>query len=145
MALVRTLARPMLSAVFISGGVDQLRHPDAKAAKVEPVTDLISRSVPRAPKDPETLIRINGAVQVGAGVLFALGRFPRLSALVLAASLVPTTAGGHRFWEETDPGQRSAQQIHFLKNAGLFGGLLFAAIAGRADKKHRTSKRSAKD
>lgn len=135
MAFVRTLARPMLSAIFIAGGVNQLRAPSVRAKQAEPVTDLISRSVPRAPRDPELLVRINGATQVGVGALFALGKFPRLSALVLSGSLAASTAGSHRFWEEKDAAQRSDQQTHFLKNVGLLGGLLFAAVAGRGRRK----------
>lgn len=135
MAFVRTLARPMLSAAFIAGGVNQLREPSARAKRAEPVTDLISRSIPRAPRDPELLVRINGATQVGVGVLFGLGKCPRLSALVLSGSLAASTAGNHRFWEEKDAAQRADQQSHFLKNVGLLGGLLFAAVAGRGRRK----------
>ncbi|MFL6124883.1 DoxX family protein, partial [Actinophytocola sp.] len=65
--------------------------------------------------------------QVAAGVALGLGKFPRLSALVLAASLAPTTMAGHRFWEHDDTADRAAQRIHFLKNVGLIGGLLIAA------------------
>lgn len=125
----------MLSAVFIAGGINQLRDPSVRAKRAEPVTDVLSRSIPRAPRDPELLVRINGATQVGVGALFALGKCPRLSALVLSGSLAASTAGGHRFWEEKDPAQRAEQQTHFLKNVGLFGGLLFAAVAGRAGRK----------
>ena len=62
-----------------------------------------------------------------AGTLLALGRFPRLSALALAATLVPTTAAGHRFWEAEEDADRAQQRIHFLKNLSMFGGLLIAA------------------
>ncbi len=40
--------------------------------------------------------------------------------------LVPTTAAGHRFWEENDPDRRGHQRAHFLKNAAILGGLLVA-------------------
>lgn len=121
----------MLASIFVGGGVESLRNPEGPAKAAEPVTDLVSRRLPQAPLDTELLVRINGGVHVVAGTLFALGRFPRLNALVLAGSLVPTTWGGHRFWEESDAGRRADQQMHFLKNVGLFGGLLFAAVAGR--------------
>jgi uncharacterized membrane protein YphA (DoxX/SURF4 family) len=75
-------------------------------------------------------VRINGAAQVVAGATLALGWFPRLSALVLAGSLVPTTVAGHRFWEEDDPKAKSQQTIHFLKNLGILGGLLMVIDAG---------------
>ena len=47
---------------------------------------------------------------------------------MLAASLVPTTAAGHRFWEETDPDHPGDQRLHFLKNVSMLGGLLIAAV-----------------
>jgi putative oxidoreductase len=72
-------------------------------------------------------VRLNGAVQMAAGTLLALGRFPRLSALALAATLVPTTAAGHRFWEAEEDADRTQQRIHFLKNLSMFGGLLITA------------------
>src|SRR5439155_1358622 len=44
------------------------------------------------------------------------------------ASIVPTTLAGHRFWEHTDPTERFGQISNFVKNAGLLGGLLLAAV-----------------
>jgi putative oxidoreductase len=127
MTVVRRLARPMIAAVFIDGGLDQLRHPSAKLAKAEPILRKVAGPL-HLPDDPELLIRANGAAMVGAGAMLATGRFPRLSALVLAASIVPTTAAGHRFWEEEDPIQKRNQRLHFLKNLGLLGGTLLAAV-----------------
>ena len=77
--------------------------------------------------DVEQAVRINGAVQLVAGSMLALGRFPRVSALAVAASLLPTTYAGHRFWETDDKQERTQQRIHFLKNVSMFGGLLIAA------------------
>ena len=79
------------------------------------------------PTDPATLVRINGAAQVLAGLALATGRAPRLSALVLTGSLLPTTYAGHPFWEEKDKAARAAQRIHFLKNTSMLGGLILAA------------------
>ena len=45
----------------------------------------------------------------------------------LAASLVPTTLAGHRFWELEDPAQRTQQKLHFFKNVSMLGGLIIAA------------------
>jgi len=80
------------------------------------------------PLDTTTLVQLNGAVQVGAGIMLAIGRAPRLSALVLAGTLVPTTLAGHRFWEEEDPQVRTQQRTQFLKNATMLGGLILAAV-----------------
>ena len=59
--------------------------------------------------------------------MLATGRFTRPAALVLAGTLIPTTAAGHAFWNNDDPAARNNNQIHFLKNLGLLGGLLLAA------------------
>ena len=67
-------------------------------------------------------------MQVGAGLMLALGRFPRLSSALLAGSLVPTTLAGHRFWEEQDEMKRAQQRIHFFKNLSMLGGLMLAAV-----------------
>jgi hypothetical protein len=74
------------------------------------------------------MVQLNGLVQVVGGLLLAFGKLPRLAALLLAGSLVPTTLAAHRFWEETDADQKQAQQIHFFKNVSLLGGLLIATM-----------------
>ncbi len=130
--LIRRLARPLLATVFIHGGIGMLRDvqgPAKVAASLLDKTGQATDSLPeQVPTDPETLVKIDGAVKIGAGVLLATGKAPRLSALVLAANLVPTTLGAHAFWEIEDPDERSAQQIHFLKNLGILGGLLITAV-----------------
>jgi putative oxidoreductase len=130
--ILRRVARPMLAGIFIWGGVQALRSPEAHAEAVKPMLDQIQDKagdkIPdRAPTDAVTLVKIDGAVKVVAGLLFATNRLPRLASLALTGSLVPTTLAAHQFWAEKDPGQRTQQLIHFLKNAGLLGGLLLAA------------------
>jgi putative oxidoreductase len=122
------LARASLGTVFISGGVDSLRNPKAKADIASPVTEIARQALPGLPDDDVALVRINAAVQVGAGSLLVLGKLPRLAALALASSLVPTTLAGHRFWEAGAPEKGKQQQLHFMKNLAMFGGLLFAAL-----------------
>ena len=128
MTLVRRLARPALATMFISGGLDSLRNPAPKVPAADPVAPPIAAKLPYLPEDTQQLIRINGAVQVGAGLMLALGRFPRLSSALLAGTLVPTTLAGHRFWEEQDETKRAQQRIHFFKNISMLGGLMLAAV-----------------
>src|SRR3954454_1755214 len=125
--MIRRVARPMMASMFVMGGIDSVQHPESKAAKAESVAPTLARPL-GLPEDTAQLVRINGAVQVGAGLLLASGRFPRLAALVLAGSLIPTTYAGHRFWEETDKQARAMQRIHFMKNVSMLGGLLLAAV-----------------
>jgi len=133
MTVVRAVARPMLASIFAIQGYDTMRHPERVAAKAEPVVRPLAERVPVVPDQPEEAVRLNGAIQFTAGSLLALGLWPRLSALAIAATLVPTTVAGHRFWEAEDEQERAQQRIHFLKNVAILGGLLIAAAdtAGR--------------
>lgn len=130
--ILRRLARPLLAATFIYGGINALRSPQAHAKAAEPVLDKAlgdrAAAIPDSvPTDAETLVKIDAGVKVAAGTALALGKFPRLASLALVGSLVPTTVAGHPFWEAPTPAERDQQLIHFLKNAGLAGGLLIAA------------------
>lgn len=127
MTLVRRIARPLLGAAFIAGGVDAFRHPGERIEAARPLTDVAANQL-GTPNDPELAVRTNGALMAGAGVLFALGRMPRTSAMLLAATLAPATYFSHPFWSEKDPEVRQQHKQHFLKNLGLLGGLLIAAV-----------------
>ena len=131
--LVRRIARPLLASSFVYGGVQTLRNPQSRVPGAAPIvaqiTEVADKQLPvQVSKDVEQWVKIDAAVKVGAGSLFALGKFPRLSALLLTGSIVPTTLAGHRFWEHEDPKERFGQLSHFLKNLGLLGGLLIAAV-----------------
>lgn len=129
----------MLASMFVIGGVNALKNTEAAAERAKPVTDTVVPAAQKLapglpiPSDTRTLVRANAAAQIAAGLALATGRAPRLSALTLAATLVPTTAAGHRFWEESDPQAKMNQQTHFFKNVSMLGGLLIAGVdtAGR--------------
>jgi uncharacterized membrane protein YphA (DoxX/SURF4 family) len=124
----------MLASMFIMGGINSLRNTEMMAQRAKPVIDtmvpLAQKVAPSAPipTDPKKLVRVNAGVHIAAGLALASGRAPRLSSLVLAATLVPTTAAGHRFWEESDPALKANQQTHFFKNLSMLGGLLLAGV-----------------
>jgi putative oxidoreductase len=131
--LVRRIARPLLAAPFVSDGVDALRNPQshvaAAAPLVEKVTEQADKQLPvQLPKDTAQWVKIVAGVKVAAGVLFSLGRLPRLSALLLGATALPTALAQYRFWEATDPREKANQTKHFLHSLGLLGGLLIAAV-----------------
>ncbi len=136
---MRRLARPLLASMFIAGGVDALRNPG-------PRVELVKGA---GLSSPEQLVRANAAADLIGGFMLATNRLPRLSALVLAGSLVPTTYVGHPFWTEKDKAVKKQQQVHFLKNLGLLGGLMLAVAdtGGRESLPHaagRLSRRASK-
>ena len=74
------------------------------------------------------LVKVNAGVQVGAGILLTLGKWRRLSALLLIGSVLPTTWAGHRFWEHEDPEEREQQRMQFLKKLAMLGGLILELV-----------------
>lgn len=125
--LFRRVARPMLAATFVASGVDTLLNPKSKVDATKPLLDKAQALVPAAGAvDPLLVVRAAGAVKVGAGLMMALGRAPRLAAALLAVDLIPSTVADHPFTSGGYPDDRKAQQSQFLKNAGLIGGLLLA-------------------
>ncbi|MEV6845301.1 DoxX family membrane protein [Actinoplanes sp. NPDC051411] len=141
---VRTAARVMLSAIFVSSGVRILIKPDSKVDAARRVTDrvgpMLEKINPRIPTDARTLVRAKAAGDVVAGLALATGRFSRPAAAVLAAGLVPTTFAGHPFWAGDTSEQRAEMRTHFLKNLGMLGGLLLAAVdtEGQPGLRYRT-------
>ena len=127
MTVVRRIARPMLAAIFVADGLDALLHPAGPAKFAAPLVSKLSGPL-NLPDDPELLVRANGATMVAAGAMLSLGKFPRVAALVLAAGIVPTTYTTHAFWTIKDPAVRTQQQVKFLKNVSLLGGVLLAAV-----------------
>ena len=149
--IVRRIARPMLASVFIAAGIEALRHPAARTKRAAQLLDTVS--APSAvQEDPDLFVRVNGASLVCGGVLLATGRMPRLASTLLAASVVPTTAIEHAFWDETDPEKRAHSRSLFFKNVGLLGGLLLASVdtagkpglAWRAQHATKTTRREAR-
>ncbi len=100
-------------------------HVHEATSTVRTEVQAVARGGP-LPFGAETYVRVNAAVQLGAGILLASGRLPRLSSAALAATLVPTTLAHHRFWE-AEGEERRVQRVQFQKNLSLVGGLLLAA------------------
>jgi putative oxidoreductase len=120
--LLRRLGAILMSGIFVKAGWDAVREPGGRPDKAAAL------GLPQ----PDLMVRANGLGMAVGGVAIALGIKPRLAALALIGLLVPTTLAGHRFWEEATDQGRSAQQIQFLKNLGLIGGLLvFASMPRR--------------
>lgn len=113
----RRVARALLSAQFVRGGYLVAKDAGSLPAALE------RAGVPGG----ETLVRLNGLAMLVGGCALALGVKPRLAALGLAASLVPTTIVGHPFWKEDDPAVRSAQKTQFMKGLTMLGGLILEA------------------
>jgi uncharacterized membrane protein YphA (DoxX/SURF4 family) len=127
LAPLRPAARVLTGSTYVLLGFDALRAPGGRVEQAGPVLNAIRKVAP-LPASDEMVVRGNAAVQVVAGGLLSFGIAPRLSALALAGSLVPTTLAGHSYWKLDDPAARKMQRIQFHKNLAMIGGLLFAAL-----------------
>lgn len=132
--LLRVLARPLLSAVFIGQGVESLLNPESAAETARPALDGLrklpgptSGPVPVEAERAVTFARVNAAVQVGAGGLLAAGKLPRIASAALAVTVIPGRIGAHMFWAEDDAERRARQRRDFWADLSLVGGLLIAA------------------
>lgn len=114
MSLFKTLGHAALASMFIFGGANAFVEPGGRVQKVE------AAGIPQ----PRQATMLNGAVMTVAGTTLAFGIFPKLSALALIGSLIPTTYIGHAFWAEENEQARSMHLTQFYKNAAMLGGLL---------------------
>ena len=117
----------MLASLFIMAGVDVLKNMEPRVQAVEEFLVKMRSYAPFLPKDDATLVKANAIVHIAAGSALAANIMPRISSIVLAGSLVPTTVGAHHFWDLEDPKAKGMQRTQFLKNLAIAGGLIFVA------------------
>jgi putative oxidoreductase len=121
--LTRTAARSLLAGIFVYSGYGMITNAERYAKQA-------AKALPMLPEEP-MLAKVQGATMVAAGSTLALGIMPKLSARILGLTLLINTYVGHPFWRAEKPEDRRPQLIHFLKNAGLLGGLLYISAQKR--------------
>ena len=130
--LIRRVARPLLSVVFIGQGIEALRSPQRAAETARPTVEVLRKlpepAATKVPQDPVTLARLNAGVQIGGGLLLASGKMPRVASAALACTVVPGSLGGHLFWTESDPERKAQLRRDFLTDLSLIGGLMIASV-----------------
>jgi putative oxidoreductase len=113
------VGRLLMAALFLPGGIAKALAFSAFAAS------LADKGLPF----PEVWAAAAVLIEVLAPVALIAGVLPRTTALMLFAFTVVATATSHRYWEYAEPARR-AQEINFLKNLGLLGGMLFYYVSG---------------
>jgi putative oxidoreductase len=117
--LVYAIGRVALVALFIMSGFGKLTDP----------TGLTNMLAQKAFPMPMLLTYLAGAVEIGAGILVAIGWQARLAAFALIAFTVIATLIAHQYWTMTGA-PRYQNYLHFWKNVGLIGGLLMVMATG---------------
>ncbi len=142
--MIRKIARPMLASVFVIDGVETVMNPAGRKDGAESALTQVRAALPRQyraflPKDPETAAQLVGGIKAGAGSLFALGKAPRTSATLLAATTLPSLLGRNAFWDTDDEDEKARRRTGALTDMALAGGVLLASVdtAGKPDMKWR--------
>jgi putative oxidoreductase len=117
---VSLMARLTLAAVFVTAVFTKISQFSGTAAY------MASEGVPN-PKF--ALFGAIGLLLIG-GISVLLGAWTRFGAIFLFVFLVAATFYFHDFWKFVDPGQRQLQQIQFMKNLAIGGGLLALVAFG---------------
>lgn len=113
------IGRLLIAALFIPAGIGKL------TGFAGTVGYIASKGLPL----PELGAVIAIVVEVGIGLAFLLGWHTRLAALVLAAFTLAASVFFHNFWA-VPADQAMVQQLMFIKNIAVAGGLLTIAAWG---------------
>ena len=114
MAVIALIGRLVFAAMFLRSGVKHLRQREALAG--------YARSM--GGPAPQLMVPLTGLMLLAGGALIAVGLWPDVGALLIAAFLLPTAYYMHPFWKVEEPQMRSGQDAHFFKNLSLFGACL---------------------
>ena len=107
------VARFLMAFIFIVSGIGKLTNFSATESM------LASQGIPLAPVVTAIVI----AMELGGGLMLLFSPWPGWAALVLFVYLIPVTVMIHNFWA-SPPDQHQMQEIQFLKNLAIMGGLL---------------------
>ncbi|CAM3569602.1 DoxX family protein [Bordetella sputigena] len=108
------ISRVLLAALFLIAGIGKL------AAPAGTIAYITAAGLPL----PAVAYAVALLIEVGGGVLLILGYRTRLVAAVMAVFTVVTALVFHSAWSDAN------QQVNFLKNLAIAGGLLQLVLHG---------------
>ncbi len=113
------VGRVLLALIFISSGLSKITGFSDTAAS------MAGKGIPMV----EVSLIIAILIELGGGLLLALGYKARWAALAIVLFLIPATLIFHDFWA-VDPEQVKMQLIQFQKNLAIMGGMLYVVFNG---------------
>lgn len=113
------LGRILIAAIFLWAGTGKIAGFEGTVARIT------AAGLPMA----HVFAIITIAFEIGAAVLLILGFGTRIVALALAGFCLATAVLFHNYWAAA-PAQAINQQVHFMKNIAMVGGLLFVFVTG---------------
>ncbi|MEX5270056.1 DoxX family membrane protein [Kocuria sabuli] len=131
MSIVRRIARPLLATGYVANGVESFRNSSRAAQHLAPAASAAAKAFPQAApalQNPAVVAQGLAAAQIGAAVLFGLGRLPRLSAGVLLTTSALNAYADYRAAEADTAEQKADRRTTAFKNASLVGAVMLAAV-----------------
>ena len=113
------IGRILLAAIFLMSGIGKIGGFAGTAGY------MASKGLPMV----EVLLAITIVIEIGAALMLIVGYKARLGATALLLWMIPVTFLFHNFWA-MPADQQMIQQIMFMKNLGLMGGMLYIMAFG---------------
>ena len=121
-ALLTGIGRTLLALYFLVPGAMKFLDWDRHIALME-LHNMVM--VP-------TLLALSGAIQIAAGLLLLVNKQVLPSALVLAGMVLLINLNLHDFWNTYEGVDARHELQNFIKNLGIFAGLLLLAAMNTA-------------
>jgi putative oxidoreductase len=118
-AIPLLIGRVLLAVMFLLAGISKFTGLDGTAGYIA------SKGLPMA----QLLAVVTAVLEVGAAVLLIVGWQARWAALALAAFTLLASVLFHNYWA-LPAEQQMMQQLMFMKNLAVIGGLLAVVAAG---------------
>jgi len=113
------VGRILLASIFLMSGIGKIGGFAGTAGY------MASKGLPMV----EALLAITIVIEIGAALMLILGYKARLGGTALLLWMIPVTFIFHNFWA-MPADQQMIQQIMFMKNLGLMGGMLYIMAFG---------------
>lgn len=113
------LGRILLAIIFLMSGIGKIGGFAGTAGY------MASKGLPMV----EVLLAITIVIEIGAALMLIVGFKARLGAAALFLWMIPVTFLFHNYWA-MPADQQMIQQIMFMKNLGLMGGMLYIMAFG---------------
>lgn len=117
--IVALVGRVLLALIFIISGFAKIPGFEATAGY------MASKGLPMA----QVLLVITIVLEIGGGLMIAIGWKSRWAAIAFFLWLIPVTFVFHKFWG-IPAGEVQNQMNHFLKNVSIMGGMLLLYAYG---------------
>ncbi|MBQ0798129.1 MAG: DoxX family protein [Porticoccaceae bacterium] len=114
------LGRILIAALFIPAGISKITGFAGTSGY------MASKGLPMA----DVLLVLTIIIELGGGIMLLAGVRAKEVALIIFLFLIPVTVVFHGYWGIEDAAAQSKEQIAFMKNIAIMGGLLFIAAFG---------------